>query len=302
MRFILNKNRLYISILQSDTNVNGFIFNIYSINNFGDPSLLIYFPFKNVNQIESKGNNLSITYAFENVFTKISISGIDLVSPANLNSNVGITPFSTYNYGLTITITLYSVDYASKNYDIINFGNSNSDNIIMKNINGKLQLRLGKGDLYYEVNDKFTFINLTTYQIVWTISLLGEWKIYINGNKIWNEVTDFYPKQIIRNNNYLLKFDVSSIGDIPSTGITNFRLYNKILTEEEILVLYNLPSTSLSSDRLSNGRYAIKNNDKYLSSNNLISFGNKVLDFIYSQSLFFLALIIILIIIYTRIQ
>ena len=76
------------------------------------------------------------------------------------------------------------------------------------------------------------------FHFVWTISTDGSWIYYINGRNVSNEIKLIYPNKTILNINYL--------NYNPTTNLINsknymddFRLYNKVLNVEEILILAN---------------------------------------------------------------
>ena len=76
------------------------------------------------------------------------------------------------------------------------------------------------------------------FHFTWTISTDGSWIYYINGKNVSNEFKLIYPNKSILNINYL--------NYNPTTNLINsknymddFRLYNKVLNIQEILILAN---------------------------------------------------------------
>ena len=81
--------------------------------------------------------------------------------------------------------------------------------------------------------------------IVWSISKLGKWTIYVNG-KVVSDNLQLIPKNVVRKRNYIGKSNWNQTAAPPadwddafSGWIDDFRMYRRELTKDDVTALYN---------------------------------------------------------------
>lgn len=169
-------------------------------------------------------------------FKKIGSSSLELNAKKNQYLNI-LSPISTGLKGLTFSFWFCSM-VSGDNSCIFSFGNGEkSDNIIVGIKNGNLSLSVFKGN--QEDTELNVLNNINDYrwiQFVWTIDPNGTWKCYVDGNLFKTFSGKFYPNAIARN---LCSIGKSNFNGTPefNGNIDDFRLYNKILNNEEIIEL-----------------------------------------------------------------
>lgn len=189
------------------------------------------------------------------ILSNISDLGTDRNGPNGLKclwldqknqAYVQLNPITSTNNG--ISFATWVLCESNKTWArIFDFGNgSGKDNIIIFINNNDIGLSVitsAKTSQPYGIIPKVTTGSGGQYSgqwfhIAWTLNPNGEWKIYVNG-VLNNTLTgQTYPSQVKRNNMFLGKSNWSN--DPYFTGyITDFRIYNSILSQNDVMTIYN---------------------------------------------------------------
>ena len=161
-----------------------------------------------------------------------------------------VTPFGTTSVGLTIACWFRSANNGQW-ARVFDFGNGKeSDNILVSTTGSSagitFQVYQGKYSTEYTLPG---FYNDNIWRHVgWVLTLeisgYSTWTIYINGMAVQQLQSMRYPNAISRSNNYLGKSNWD--GDPYFSGaISDFRLYNRVLSATEFAVLYAGTPTAL---------------------------------------------------------
>ena len=208
----------------------------------------------NTNKEKSLNDKLTISQnkqkELENIQIKVPrINSLDLIEKTGINYNVQDSVyvqipsfrFKSYRNGMTFSFWFRSNN--SNNWArIFDFGNGTAkNNIVIGILDNNLSFLIitpTPGDLvkYHLIKD---INNNKLHHIVWTINYNKTWNIYLDGKLSTTMNNQEYPIDIIYTSNYLGKSNWSN--DPYLNGmISDFRLYNRILTNDEILDMYNL--------------------------------------------------------------
>ena len=169
----------------------------------------------------------------------------NLVLNGNKTQYLNIGSITTGMNGLTFGCWFCS-NNNSNSTPIFDFGNgSNSDNIIMFIDNNNLGISVNITNIQDIQNDVAKNINNNKwYHIVWTIqpSTTGlannsMWNVYLNGNLVFSQMKN-YPINLERKKCYIGTSDSSNVNSF-NGGISNFVIYQKVLSIYEINKLYN---------------------------------------------------------------
>jgi len=157
-------------------------------------------------------------------------------------------PFHTYinNQGITFSLWVSLANTNGLAYRRIfaffaNGTNNNNNYIAIINF-------IGTRDYYFEINNGITYastsriitnVNLNTfYHIVWSISKTGVWTIYLNGSQIYSQSHLTSSTYLSTNvNNYFSKGADADLANFAG-NIDDFRIYDRILTQEQVSQLY----------------------------------------------------------------
>lgn len=154
-------------------------------------------------------------------------------------------PYTSTNNGISIGCW-FRADSSNGTWSrIFDFGNGpGNENIIIFINNRNIGLsvyRDGRPDQPYNIINNVC--DNVWRHIVWTMNPNGQWIIYLNGRNIYSKNGSTYPKAIKRNNNYIAR---SNWNDPFYTGnIADFRIYNSVLSESDVINIYN-PSSTLT--------------------------------------------------------
>jgi len=157
---------------------------------------------------------------------------------------INIPSFLTLNNGLTFTFWFKSINNSEWAARIFDFSNgAGSNNIIVLFNYGYLGFSVyggSSGNQYFQSLQVVPNVNNNTWiHIGWTLSRSNIWNIYVNGKLYQTIRSATYPNSIYRNTNYLAKSAWSPSDPYFSGNIANFRFYNSLLSESEILSIYN---------------------------------------------------------------
>ena len=159
---------------------------------------------------------------------------------------ISIPSFSTANTGLTFAFWFKSNNNKewARIFDFGNVVNAGSDDIFVSINSGNLGFSVfNNSNNYYQKTTVIPNINNNTWNhVVWTLTNPNGWNIYLNGALYVTFNDGFYPKPVYRNLNYIGKSNWSS-DPYFSGNIADFRLYNCILSFENITSMYNNAKT-----------------------------------------------------------
>jgi hypothetical protein len=96
---------------------------------------------------------------------------------------------------------------------------------------------------YKQLSNIYTVPNNNWNHYTWQLQTNGIYNYFVNGNLVYTISGMLYPNNITRNYNYIGKSSNLPIA-LFNGYIDEFRVYNKLLSNTEILILYNnIPST-----------------------------------------------------------
>jgi len=177
--------------------------------------------FDNTNKIKGDG---SVSYTATTQYLSIS------------NTNI---PFYNLQISTGISISLWYKVSSSTNYgELFRFNATNGNNLMLRrretstnSLDFAMWINNGYADSILTLTN-VNYFNNTWNHIVWSISTTGAWSIYINNvNQNINITRSF---QIGHNTQSTTNFGNGIIGNLD-----DFRIYSKVLTQQEINELYN---------------------------------------------------------------
>lgn len=189
---------------------------------------------------------------------KVGQSALDLVS-------TGVYSTSPYfsitngimlgNSGLTFAVWFKtsSVGYWNRLFEFSN--GADRQNIFISSSygmsTGKIAYfaRYGSNDVVYS---DLTVSDGTWRHVVWTLSTDGVWKMYMNSQLISTDTNRQVPEYIFRTDAWIGKSAYSA--DAPFNGqIDEFRIYNTVLDENDVLALYTYAGPIAVTSGLNSG-------------------------------------------------
>jgi hypothetical protein len=202
--------------------------NLYNQTLVSDDSLILNLNFERVAKEYIRNNSSSHLNGI------VNIENINNFITLNSNNKefINIKPFKINNYGLTFSLWFKT---SSTRGGLFDFGNGQNFNNISIELNNNNLVFFVAGVASHPIN--FNRMNINEWiHVVWVLSSVdNKWKIYKNGVLI-NSIIANYPEIITRNQNYIGKLNNNLFFD---GSITYFKLYNKCLTNNDILSLYN---------------------------------------------------------------
>lgn len=208
-------------------------------------SLVIQFNFKNLYINNNKFYNLASKTYSATLFNSPSINvegpkkGLKAIAfNPNKSQYMTCSSFYTTRNGLSFAFW-FKADPSSGTYSrIFDFGNGSAqDNIIVFMYEGNLGFDVFSGS-EYKKTDTIPNATNTWMHIVWTLDSSSGWNIYLNGVLKKTYSDGFYPKAIMRSNQYIGKSNWNN--DPYFNGlISDFRVYSTVITQEEITNIYN---------------------------------------------------------------
>ena len=202
-------------------------------------------------ELSNGGSAMSSNASLVNVF--ISNIGVEvgtgsLFLSAEYSQYVQISSLQNTNAGLSFSLWFMNRNSSSR-ARLFDFGNGvNSDNILITIHHDNLAFIVFKGGVVSrQLLNVVVNINDGVWRhVVWTLDPVGGvWKVYINGNLIWQGTDNDYPNILSRTSNFLGK---SNWANDPyfNGGIDEFRMYNRVLTASEVKLLYSGNSNELT--------------------------------------------------------
>jgi hypothetical protein len=190
----------------------------------------------------SNPNPISLTY-INNINTKYKVGFSSLIFNSVNKQFISLPEYTPQLNGISYSLWFKSSETGTWGR-IFEFGNGpGNDNIVMAITNNSLGLSVRNGSTPYEFTDveNINFNNNVWYHVVWLLYPNPlKWEIYVNGNLILTKTDDpKYPSNIKLLQNYLGR---STWPNDPwfNGEIDDFKVYNKILSPNEINNLYNL--------------------------------------------------------------
>jgi len=170
---------------------------------------------------------------------------------ASNKSYILLNPLTSTDGGLSIA--LWVVCYTNSTWArVFDFGNGPDDNniiiFIKDNDFGISVKHTSKNNvILYGAVPKVTTGSGSNYSgvwfhIVWTMDPKGEWKVYINGElyKTFNKGI-LYPNVVSRKNMYIGRSNWSA-DPYFNGSIADFRIYNSVLTQNDVTNIFKLPT------------------------------------------------------------
>jgi hypothetical protein len=218
--------------------------------------LILYYNFDNVNTIGKnyigtpvyKYNSINDVNVISNPINKIkgsslifrdtSESYIEIPSILNLYDKI-------LNNGFSISLWIYLNDLLIEYTTIFDFGLTNEQNI------GKpsFSLEVSTNNIKFEnkslngINNKQKIIdNLETnkwYNVIWIIDKNGFWTIYLNSNRIDCDIQQLPDSEINNLAKYYIGKSLTINSIINKSIIDEFKIYHKVLSYNDINLLYN---------------------------------------------------------------
>lgn len=261
------------SYILSDSNSNALKFNA-TISTDLDPffydttNLMLWHKFDNNSSnmlLDSSGNNYHLSLpggssnaTFDNTNMKVGDGSIAFSDPkyAILNSAIDLYNISK-DVGISFSLWFYvNRSATSANQDLFYFANGELSAGVLNIFNASnnlLNVRIYydasfsmfalyfylKNNSAFSVQPSFHYMeDLKWHHLAFSVSKTGEWNIYINTNKVYYLQSG--TSYVIANASYLYKkIGYSGTGDKSFNGnIDDFRIYNKILSQNEITALY----------------------------------------------------------------
>jgi len=254
--------KFYSGQISSNDISNNFIVNIPTINNLNnDKYLLVYYSFKSEFIITDISNNQVIynigANNYDSIITPpssiISVNPIigksNIIFSSNLGSYMQFAQITNTNYGLSFSVWFKSNNRTNNWNRIFELSNGMYiDYIICAISNNTLALQVDSTTV-----SNFSLINVndnTWHNLIWILYPNNMWMVYLDGFSILPPNTNPYPPVKTRTSNFIASTIVSPRTPSSFNGeIDDFRIYNRILTYEEVLVLIQ---PKLITDSLTN--------------------------------------------------
>lgn len=212
----------------------------FNLNSFSNSTIFNLASGNNINDARMKyiDDNNNINDQLNLIYDNKQPIGNGCLNLKN-NSYIEINKFITKMDGITFSFWCKINNYESS-VQIFDFGNGNGKNNILfgiynNTISASVYTNNGNSELI-----NFNTININNnmwIHIVWILDPLLIWKFYINNVLINIIRQQKYPENIIRKLNYIGKSNMTD--SFLNGSICDFRMYNSILTDNEISALYN---------------------------------------------------------------
>jgi hypothetical protein len=210
--------------------------------------------YKIIYNLPSKINTIlkSNDYNYDSMFIKnnqVSLVNNSVYLDSTKEISLNLSPFQTNQDGITIAFWFKS-DNSNDNSKIFDFGNGPLDDNIFFGIKNNLLycsvLVAGVPSTYSSFH--MVTVNDNTWRHVVWILQSNTWYFYINGELINTRNNTVYPNSILRKNIYFGKSNTST-DPYFNGNLGDFRLYNRILSTNELTSLYSLQIVdSLNTD------------------------------------------------------
>ena len=189
--------------------------------------------------------------------------------PAYLSIPASLNLSSISIYGITFSLW-FKIDYSNKDIYLVNFSDY-ANNIlttqlyIRRNVNNQYVLYLYNNQSF----NSYTFSLSDNYwhHLAWSISFTGFWQIYIDNNYINPGISrQFYllanrtwTQQNIGIENAIID-DLAYLNTQTGLYIDDFRIYNKVLSKNEVNSLYKINTTIILLKNANNLEFIYNDN------------------------------------------
>jgi hypothetical protein len=217
---------------------------------------LWYFPISSTTvsgtNLKDSTNTLNATLSSSSMFVS------DVPSPSPGNHYMSFTSSSSHfvtlpiftpsSNGLSFSLW-FAANSSGEESRILEFGNGpNTQNITLCLISNNLYSSILRApdDRTLQTNSLGISINNNIWRhLVWTITPTGgssaTWRFYLNGSLVNTFTGMYYPTQTTYVTNYLGRSNWSGIPYF-NGSIDDLRIYNRVLTVQEVGYIYNLPT------------------------------------------------------------
>jgi hypothetical protein len=213
--------------------------------------------------LDSSGNSYNLVNSgsatYDNANYKVGTGSLYLNGSSQYVSiPLSLNPYNIwYNNGISISFWFrYSATPAGTSYNLFSFGDgavgtigTNIFRAWLEPVNIiRSQIIINTStNVFYDIPTAYTANSWCHY--LWTVSTTGVWSFYINGVYI-NPV----KTQLVPNTTWTRLYmgrGVWSTNDYPIGNIDDFRIYNRVLSQDEVSILYNGPNMALTINTLS---------------------------------------------------
>ena len=166
----------------------------------------------------------------------------NLVLDASFSQFIKInSPIITTTNGLSFSCW-FKANNTGENSRIFDFGNGENNNNILVLFNSGIYFFVFKNGVPTSRIISTSFNNNVIYFLTWTLTYdegnSSIWTIYINGNILMSTTGSYPLTTVSRLSNFIGRSNWTS--DAYFTGsIDDFRMYNRVITASEVLILYN---------------------------------------------------------------
>jgi hypothetical protein len=214
--------------------------------------------------LDSSGNSYNLVNSgsatYDNANCKVGTGSISFNNSSSqyVSIPLSLNPYNIwYNNGISISFWFrYSATPAGTSYNLFSFGDgavgtigTNIFRAWLEPVNIiRSQIIINTStNVFYDIPTAYTANSWCHY--LWTVSTTGVWSFYINGVYINPVKTQLVPNTTWTR--LYLGRGVWSTNDYPIGNIDDFRIYNRVLSQDEVSILYNGPNMALTINTLS---------------------------------------------------
>ena len=214
--------------------------------------------------LDSSGNSYNLVNSgsatYDNANYKVGTGSISFNNSSSqyVSIPLSLNPYNIwYNNGISISFWFrYSATPAGTSYNLFSFGDgavgtigTNIFRAWLEPVNIiRSQIIINTStNVFYDIPTAYTANSWCHY--LWTVSTTGVWSFYINGVYINPVKTQLVPNTTWTR--LYLGRGVWSTNDYPIGNIDDFRIYNRVLSQDEVSILYNGPNMALTINTLS---------------------------------------------------
>jgi len=263
--------RIYNTVLSQTNIANIYYSSVYSMDT-AESNLISYYKFDDIT--DSIGTNHLTNYG-----TTIN-NGIVTFTSANqyLSIPTSLNPYTIWlNNGITFSVWFKASTSTGAFGKIFDFGDGTTSaaNWIMiskNNTNNTIYFEIGVSSVKTTFTTTNNYIDNIWHHIIWSISATGVWSVYIDNVNLNASITRTIPnitwtKQSIGRSSF--SSDGWYIG-----SIDEFRIYNTVLTPEQINIIYNYTKQYLYFNNFNNNLvayYKFDNNTDSIGTNHFVN-------------------------------
>lgn len=210
--------------------------------------LVMYYPFRNgtYDALNVKDYNMSPSGVYDassNVLNLVYNNSLNLGTDNYMKINKSFIPSLS---GLSFCCYITATALLNTSVFTIGVGNNPATSAYLLTRyfgNNKFYLAVGTNiidtGIIYDVNAKYSIVWTLSYAAYSASGISGSiWKLYINGILSYTNSTGNYLQITTQNTNFLGNAPWSNASSLQGT-IQDFRVYNKVLSQKEISILYS---------------------------------------------------------------